>query len=180
MNLFIQSDVKLILETILMVDFKILLVVRSIIENDKGEILLMKRKKGRSYNPSKWELPGGKVQNNEDLEDALERIIMDETGLIVKNLGQKHYIHRRFVSEEGKHHGYNYFELALTSEYVTGNPKANSDDHEDNKWAKIRSGKVKLGQEHSSYKWVNQREIMDYDMADFMKLSLTEIFFKRK
>ena len=54
-----------------------------ILENNKGEILLVKRKK----NPKKgfWDLPGGFVNINETMEDSVHRELFEELGIHLKN-----------------------------------------------------------------------------------------------
>lgn len=47
------------------------------IENRRGEILLLKQKRGNAL----WTLPGGKVGRRETLDAALRREILEETGL---------------------------------------------------------------------------------------------------
>jgi molecular chaperone GrpE len=47
------------------------------------EILLLKRSK-KSFNPGKWDLPGGTLEKGETLEEALLREIEEETGLEVE------------------------------------------------------------------------------------------------
>lgn len=55
-----------------------------IIENNKGQILMVKRK----FNPFKgtWDLPGGFIENNETAEEATGREIFEELGLRINNL----------------------------------------------------------------------------------------------
>lgn len=56
---------------------KIIKVVAAIIENEQKEILCALRSPQMST-PNKWEFPGGKVKENEDLFSALEREIKEE------------------------------------------------------------------------------------------------------
>ena len=58
-------------------------VVGAIIENGKGEILCALRSPKMSL-PNLWEFPGGKVEENESLNDAIEREIYEELGCRVK------------------------------------------------------------------------------------------------
>ncbi|MEK7182862.1 MAG: NUDIX domain-containing protein [Patescibacteria group bacterium] len=53
-----------------------------ILENEKGEILLLKRKK----QPKKgyWDLPGGFVDLGENIEESVEREIKEELGIHLK------------------------------------------------------------------------------------------------
>lgn len=56
---------------------QIVLVNRCIIRNNNGDLLLVKRKdeEGGIYN-GLWECPGGKLDTEQDLSDALEREVM--------------------------------------------------------------------------------------------------------
>lgn len=55
-----------------------------ILSNDKGQILLLKR----ADEPSKgwWDLPGGFVDEDESLEEAAQRELMEEVGLQATDL----------------------------------------------------------------------------------------------
>jgi 8-oxo-dGTP diphosphatase len=48
-----------------------------------GRLLLARRKPGGDMG-GRWELPGGKVEGNESLEEALGREFMEEFGLVIK------------------------------------------------------------------------------------------------
>ncbi|MBI2474507.1 MAG: nucleoside triphosphatase NudI [Candidatus Taylorbacteria bacterium] len=61
-------------------------IVSAIIENDKGEILFGRQKPGRGVYLDKWHIPGGGVEENERIEEALRREIKEETGLQVKDI----------------------------------------------------------------------------------------------
>lgn len=64
-------------------------VVAAIIENDFGEVLCALRSPHMSM-PNLWEFPGGKVENGESLEDAIEREISEELLCKVKALDVFH------------------------------------------------------------------------------------------
>jgi len=52
------------------------------IYNEKGELLLL-----RDFNKNiDWELPGGYVRENEKIEDAVNRIVLEKTGFIIDEL----------------------------------------------------------------------------------------------
>lgn len=55
------------------------------IVNGRGETLLVKRSTGDNYE-GVWEMPGGAAEDDEFLEDAVRREVMEETGLVVQEL----------------------------------------------------------------------------------------------
>ena len=57
-------------------------VVIAIIFNDVGNFLITQRSSDDSY-PEFWEFPGGKVEANETLLEALQREIQEEVGLTI-------------------------------------------------------------------------------------------------
>ncbi|PBB06972.1 MULTISPECIES: (deoxy)nucleoside triphosphate pyrophosphohydrolase [Salimicrobium] len=58
-------------------------VVAAIIENEEEEILCALRSPDMSI-PNMWEFPGGKVENGESLQEALEREIREELGCSIR------------------------------------------------------------------------------------------------
>ena len=59
---------------------KTLLVVAAALTNERKEILLAERPKGKRL-AGKWEFPGGKVEANESPEQALARELHEELGI---------------------------------------------------------------------------------------------------
>jgi ribonuclease HI/ADP-ribose pyrophosphatase YjhB (NUDIX family) len=60
-------------------------VVQAVIKNTKGEILLLRRANGMPSLIGQYELPGGLLHDEEQLEDALRRNIKNDTNLILES-----------------------------------------------------------------------------------------------
>jgi len=56
-----------------------------VVLNDKGEVLLLQRKKDQPF-PRKWDLPGGHLIVGETWEDGAKRETKEETNLDLKTL----------------------------------------------------------------------------------------------
>ena len=61
-----------------------ILAVGAFIVNKKGEILLVKKSSTHTVDANLWTIPGGKVELNEPIIDALKREVKEEVGLTVK------------------------------------------------------------------------------------------------
>ncbi|WP_058309078.1 (deoxy)nucleoside triphosphate pyrophosphohydrolase [Gracilibacillus massiliensis] len=91
-------------------------VVAAVIENDQEEVLCALRAHDMSI-PNKWEFPGGKVEEGENLQEALEREIQEELKCNIK-AGNVIYDHT---------HEYDSFIInliALEANIVAGTPVA--------------------------------------------------------
>lgn len=61
-------------------------VIDALVLNDKGEVLLVKRSKGKLLEGGKWALVGGFIERDETLEEAVVREVREETGWDVKDI----------------------------------------------------------------------------------------------
>ena len=60
---------------------------KAFIQDDQGRLLLLQRSKPYiGENSLKWDLPGGRADIGEKLEDALRRELLEETGLTLQSL----------------------------------------------------------------------------------------------
>lgn len=71
---------------------------QGIILNAQNEILLIRH----TYRPG-WHFPGGGVEFNETCEQALNREVLEETGVIIEQTPQLHGIFANFSSFPGDH-----------------------------------------------------------------------------
>jgi len=95
---------------------KLIRVVGAIIENENNEILCALRSPKMSI-PNSWEFPGGKIEDNETLKEAIEREIKEELACKVEFID----------SFNDNTHEYDNFIVNLTTvtcRLVTGTPTA--------------------------------------------------------
>lgn len=78
--------------------FPIEVIARALIV-DNGKILLCKNKK-----KSSWYFPGGHVELNEKIEDALQRELIEETGHHLRDSTFISFSENFFSDAEGNHH----------------------------------------------------------------------------
>ena len=94
---------------------------------NQGRFLLLKRR-----NPpvkGEWWLPGGRIRKGEELEEAVKREVLEETGLECEIIRQVGVINQIFP------------ECHTISNYYL---------------VKSKSRDVKLNREHNDYKWVSK------------------------
>lgn len=80
---------------------KILIANRCIVLNKQGKILLLQRSSKDTFDPGKWEFPGGKLEQGQDTTHALEREVLEEAGIMVVPLTHISYTHSE-VTASGK------------------------------------------------------------------------------
>ncbi|AUS02804.1 mutator MutT protein [Vibrio phage 2.275.O._10N.286.54.E11] len=106
-----------------------------LIQNSEGAVLLLKRSPNdRSY-PNTWCLPGGKLDEGEDFEDACIRETHEETGLIVNPW-------ERSISYEIPGFEVRIFDALEVDGEIINFPT----------------------NEHSEYKWVPKSELSQYEV----------------
>lgn len=93
-------------------------------------VLLVQR--AAAPNAGQWAIPGGKVQPGETLQQAAEREIREETGVIVK-AGEPVFSFDVIEREDSGELRYHYVIVDLLADYVSGEPQA-GDDAMDAAW----------------------------------------------
>ncbi|MCX6654316.1 MAG: (deoxy)nucleoside triphosphate pyrophosphohydrolase, partial [Candidatus Bathyarchaeota archaeon] len=102
-----------------------------------GKILIAQRKKG-SHLEYKWELPGGKLEENESPEECLKRELREELNIDVE-------VRELFIESAYSYPDLDVDILAFNVNYINGRFKLTS---------------------HSQVKWVKPSEISGYDFAE--------------
>jgi 8-oxo-dGTP diphosphatase len=118
------------------------LAVRVLLTDQNGKILILKRSSDSKTNPGKWELPGGKVNQEESFDHALIREVYEETNLKIE---LEHVVG---ASEQNLHI------IRAVHIIMSG---------------KIIEGKLTLSSEHEGYAWVLMETLSDYELADWLE-----------
>ncbi len=59
------------------------IVAKAIIQNEHGQVLLLRRVETDDQRPGEWDFPGGGVEEGEELRTGVIREIQEEAGLVV-------------------------------------------------------------------------------------------------
>ena len=135
---------------------KIQITSRAIIR--KGSKILMIKRNSKSAFPNKWELPGGKIDALETL-DHITREVFEETGLIIK-VTRPSILTSSNIVNSGKYRGYTF--IGIFSE------------------AKIIGGKFKLSNEHHDFGWFTRKQILNLDLAEYVKFPIYKLLTLKK
>lgn len=123
---------------------RVLLVNRCFVRSRDGRFLIIKRAPTDANNAEKWECPGGKVEEGEDVAQALEKEVVEETGLMV-NVASSLVYAASFMIGAGRYRGHNYLALFCVANVV--------------------GGTLTLSEEHTEYAWVTYEQMMAYDLT---------------
>lgn len=110
--------------------------VKAVIVRENDEILLIKRAKDNPSWPEKFDMPGGKLEKDENINSGLEREVKEETGITIQ-AGPIVYafdIIKDYILENGKERRVYGKGFRLLAQY--------------------KGGEIKLSKEHESYEWI--------------------------
>jgi 8-oxo-dGTP diphosphatase len=133
---------------------RVLLVVRAIVV-DKGKILLIKRSSKDSSGAGIWEIPGGKIDSGDEINVAIEREVLEETGLIIRLIDPGMFVDSSMLTS-GKYSGLAYITLVGLSN--------------------LSSGEVSLSEEHEGACWVDVNGALKMNISFITRKAL--IYFK--
>lgn len=122
--------------------------VNVIITDNQDRMLVLKRGTSVEFSPNLWDLPGGKVEENESLREAVKREAKEESGLDVE-LENEHF----FI--------YHY-------------PNGKIDIYAFR--VKLISGKISLDEKHTEFRWISKNDWKNLDYTPSVTATLKELF----
>lgn len=114
-------------------------VVRALIEDPAGRILILKRA-DTEYGGGGWCLPGGKIDYGQTIEDALAREVMEETSLELES-AEFFFFQDSLPLHPGAMHCINFYFRC-----------------------RVR-GELRLNDESSEYAWIGPADMPAYDIV---------------
>lgn len=113
--------------------------VKIVVRDDQGRCLLLRRAPAARTNVGRWDFPGGKIDPGENINQALEREIAEETRLVVE--------FERIAGSAQR----DLPERLVAYLFVEG---------------RLISGDLQLSEEHDDYRWVAPEEIASLDLPE--------------
>ncbi len=111
-------------------------------------MLLIKRSLQDKHDAGLWEIPGGKLDEGQDISHALEREVFEETGLLVTPIMRTGYFESEIATDRA-YKGMPYVVIVGIS--------------------RVDGGRVKISEEHEDYAWVAPKDINKYDLSPVVK-----------
>ncbi|MFC4778202.1 8-oxo-dGTP diphosphatase MutT [Paenibacillus sp. GCM10023252] len=111
-------------------------VAAAIIFNEQGQILIARRRKGKSQE-GLWEFPGGKIEEGESVEACLRRELLEEMQIEIVPL--------EYFATNDHHYGSIHIRLIAYK-------------------ASYKSGKIALI-DHDDVRWISRGELKEYIFA---------------
>lgn len=111
-------------------------VAAAIIHNEEGQILIARRRQGKSQ-AGLWEFPGGKIEQDESIADCLQRELQEEMGITILP-------YESFGMNE---HNYGSVQIRLFA------------------WRAVFQGGIIELVDHDKYKWVFPDELSQFAFA---------------
>lgn len=99
--------------------------------NNEDKYLVLHRSSINDYMPNKWDIPGGSTEHGEDPIQALNREVVEETGLSVE-VGKPLFVYAH-LSDPLRHQ----FQIVFDCKLLGGEIKLNPEEHDKFLWVTI-------------------------------------------
>jgi len=119
--------------------------VKVLLKSDNNKYLFLKRSANFKPGVQKWDIPGGRINVDEKLDEALAREVCEETGM---ELGKCELIAAQdiFAPDKDLHAVRLTYTAAALEESVT------------------------ISNEHSEYKWMTKEEVIDQPLDSYVAM----------
>lgn len=121
---------------------------KAIIKNQEGKYLVLFKSEIEDINPNEIDIPGGRLEFGEDVEEGLKREIREEINLIV-NIEKPSRVWSLLKDD------LHLVGITFLATYVEGS--------------------INLSDEHNSYRWVTKEEILDGDYPKWIKKEFSNL-----
>lgn len=118
----------------------------------EGKALILQRSENENSFPGMWELPSGKLEEGESIEEALLREVKEESGLDVEILKPVNTFEYNKEKEGQSYH------------YTQHNFSVRAMDP---------SQEVLVSTEHQAFAWVDSSDLNNYNLSDETRLAIT-------
>lgn len=121
-------------------------IASAVVLNDNGDILILQRASDSSWQPNRWNFPGGKVDIGETPEQGAIRETKEEAGIDISNLD----LLKQFKTNNG-------WDISI---FITNN----------------FTGNVKIDYESSNAHWLKEDEIDSFEFIPNIKNIIVDVF----
>lgn len=119
--------------------------VRALIYNN-GKLLILKRSDSDKNDPNLWDIPGGKVEPCESVNEAIKREVLEEAGIETSAITIKDL------------YGFIFENFDATNKLVIAVFICSS-----------TASDIRLSSEHSEYSWINAKDIYSHKLSRILE-----------
>ncbi|MDO8664691.1 MAG: NUDIX hydrolase [Candidatus Liptonbacteria bacterium] len=127
------------------------LIIHTVIYNDNGKVLIIKRSKKNEVLPEYWDIPGGTLEDGEDPATGAIREVKEETNLKIHN--PSFYFEKSNID---KNKNRQFVTLVFFAKYLGDEIALNPDEHDE-------------------YKWIDISEVGNYKTVDYLVSCLNDL-----
>jgi 8-oxo-dGTP pyrophosphatase MutT (NUDIX family) len=124
------------------------IVLKTLVINSEGKLLLLRRSETDTRRPLQWDLPGGMMDDGESLEHGAVREVKEESGIEITDQPSVVFSKAEVASwdDQNGHHGRNVIRIYFV--------------------AHVGSPEITLSYEHDNYEWVSFEEALNHIVYD--------------